>query len=440
MPRPRSFVGLCLAMLAVALASGPSVRAQSDNASVYDPTIRRGNIFQLFSPTRGPIMQEAPAARPPARRTLRAGGDRKTAEQRTAPPPKADPVTFIVVLGDTLGDLLAGGLDESLADAPTVAVVRRTRADSGLVRNDFHDWPRAVRDLLASGQPITAAVMMVGANDRQPIREGETVHEPLSERWRELYRERIDSIAQAFADRRIPLIWVGAPPMQNPRLTNDVVAMNDLFRQRVERVGGVYVDLWPAFVDNENRFSASGPDLHGQMARLRTGDGVHFTRVGARKAAHFVDVALRRLIPDMAAPLLPAPGLSPPGPSTPAIAVTTPEASRSDGAPGQGLRLPEDPLRAVERAIDEIARASLGLNPVSPPEIRVKPAIGPIMALSATPVAANAILFQSVEAARGASPAAHDLNRLFGEGTLRPPVSGRADDFRWPPSERSGGP
>jgi hypothetical protein len=424
MARPRSLVGLCLAVVAVALASGPSVRAQSDGASVYDPTLRRGNIFQLFSQPRPANIQEVPAAKPPARRTLRADAERRAAEQRPAALPKVDPVTFVVVIGDTLGDLLAGGLDESLADAPAATVVRRTRADSGLVRSDFHDWPRAVRDLLASGQPVTAAVMLVGANDRQPIREGETVHEPLSERWRELYRERIDAIAQAFADRRIPLIWVGAPPMQNARLANDLIAINELFRQRVERLGGTYVDLWPAFVDSENRFSISGPDLNGQVARLRTGDGVHFTRAGARKAAHFVDVALRRLIPDMAAPpltpLMPAPAIARPDGQTPPALVT-----------------PEDPARMAERIIDESARASLGhdrgFGAVSPPDIRVKPPIGPTLALTATPASANAALLRSVDAARGVGASARELDRTFGEGALRPPVTGRADDFRWPP-------
>jgi hypothetical protein len=424
MPRLRTVVCLVGALMAAGLASGPSVRAQSDSASVYDPTIRRGNIFQLFSQPRATNIQQVPAARPPVRRVLRSEpAQSRMVEPRQPAIPKVDPVTFVVVLGDTLGELLAGGLDESLADAPAATVVRRTRADSGLVRSDFHDWPRVVRDLLASDQKITAAVMLVGANDRQPIREGDTVHEPLSERWRELYRDRIDAIAQAFAEKRIPLIWVGAPPMQNPRLANDLIGVNELFRQRVERVGGTYVDLWPAFVDGENRFMASGPDLSGQVARLRTGDGVHFTRAGARKAAHFVDLALRRLIPDMAAP-----------PVMPALAPgATPEAPAvAQPAPAQPT--PEEIAQGIERLIDENARASLGLAPVMTPEIRVKPAVGPVMTLAAIPASAGAAigLLASAEAARGSGPAARELDRLFSEGALRPPATGRADDFRWP--------
>ena len=188
------------------------------------------------------------------------------------------------------------GLDDALNDRPDVEVLHKAKPDSGLVRTDFYDWPKAVADLLAGDQKISVGVMLLGLNDRQAIREGETVHEPLSPRWLELYRERVDAVANAFAAKRIPLIWVGAPPVQNQRLSVDFVSFNELYRQRVERAGGQYVDLWGAFVDAENRYTAMGPDVSGQTMRLRLGDGIHFTTAGARKAAHFVDLLIRRMI------------------------------------------------------------------------------------------------------------------------------------------------
>ncbi len=95
-----------------------------------------------------------------------------------------------------------------------------------------------------SDQKISLAVMQVGANDRQAIREGDVTHEPFSERWREIYRQRIDDIASQFAEKRVPLIWVGLPPMQNRRLSADMVSLNELVRERIERAGARYVDIW----------------------------------------------------------------------------------------------------------------------------------------------------------------------------------------------------
>ena len=39
-----------------------------------------------------------------------------------------------------------------------------------------------------------------------------------------------------------------------------------------------------------------GPDFEGQMRILRSGDGVHFTKFGARKLAHYVERELRRVL------------------------------------------------------------------------------------------------------------------------------------------------
>src|SRR3712207_8120865 len=56
---------------------------------------------------------------------------------------------------------------------------------------------------------------------RSPIREGETSHEVLSERWRQIYGERIDLVARSLRDRNIPVVWIGAPPVKNERTSTE---------------------------------------------------------------------------------------------------------------------------------------------------------------------------------------------------------------------------
>jgi len=51
-----------------------------------------------------------------------------------------------------------------------------------------------------------------------------------------------------------------------------------------------------------------GPDFEGQIRRLRTADGVYFTKAGAVKLASYVDRELRRVMPSYVAPVaLPGP-------------------------------------------------------------------------------------------------------------------------------------
>jgi hypothetical protein len=405
-----------MASALILLTAGPATLAQNDAGSVYDPTVRRGSIFELFRAQPQRAVRPDPSERPTQRRAI--DGPRLAQPAAAVIRPKVEPTHLIWVFGDTLADLVGGGLDDVLADVPTATVNRRTRADSGLVRSDFHDWPRAVREALAGDPKITAAVILVGANDRQPIREGDITHEPLSDRWRELYRDRIDAVIAAFAERRAPLVWVGAPPMQNPRLSADLIGINELYRQRVERAGQVFVDLWPAFVDAENRFSATGPDLSGQMARLRLGDGVHFTRAGARKAAHFVDQALRRIAPDLhVTPDLPA-GTDPTLPPLIADAPPLPLELRPGG---------------IERMIDEMARRGLGeeFGQIYRPTIVVKPVAGPVLPLTGPPSSAGGRLIADLATAR-TGPQSAPVESAFAQGRAPAPVQGRADDFRWP--------
>ena len=52
--------------------------------------------------------------------------------------------------------------------------------------------------------------------------------------------------------------------------------------------------MWDGFVDKSGRFTLQGPDFEGQIRRLRAGDGVHFTKAGARKLAHYLEREIRR--------------------------------------------------------------------------------------------------------------------------------------------------
>lgn len=389
-------VVLCAACLLL-ITGGPVSLAQQQR-----------NLFQMFWQLPAAPQRAAPQPRQRIAPAIR---------RREAPVvvrddpviPKVDVTNHIVVMGDSLANLLAGGLDDALNNRPDVEVIRKAKPDSGLVRTDFYDWPKAVSDILAGDQKIGIGVMLVGLNDRQPIREGETVHEPLSPRWLELYRDRVDIIANAFASRRIPLIWVGAPPVQNGRLSADFVSFNELYRQRVEKAGGQYVDLWGGFVDAENRYTATGPDVSGQPTRLRLGDGIHFTVAGARKAAHFVDLVIRRIIE-----------------AAPQNSVIALPVSPETGAPSA----PELQAGGVERLIDQMVAGmpTIGL----PQALQARPLAGPIQPLTGQAATTEQPLLASITEARGRGDAAMQLERVFGQGIAPDPVPGRLDDYRWP--------
>ncbi len=97
--------------------------------------------------------------------------------------------------------------------------------------------------------------------------------------------------------------------------------LDEIYRERADKAGIGYVDIWDGFVDDQGRYTVQGPDFEGQIRKLRTADGVHFTKAGAVKLASYVDQELRRLMSNRAMPVaLPGPDATAP---KPAVAVGT---------------------------------------------------------------------------------------------------------------------
>ena len=344
-----------------------------------------------------------------------------------------------------MADWLAYGLEDVLHETPEFGVVRKHRTYSGLLRyeprSETPDWAQAARDIITAEKP-NFIVMMLGLNDRQSIRErvaappargtprtaapaagtaqpgkpapppqepdaertpepdnpeqssiqapepalrprAAGTHEFRSDKWAELYAKRIDDTIAALKSSGAPVLWVGLPSVRGQRSTSDLVYLNELFRTRAEKAGIVFIDVWDGFVDEGGRFALQGPDFEGQIRRLRTGDGVHFTKAGARKLAHYVEREIKRLA------------------SRGPVAVALPTSEPQPQAP-----------------------AAKGSGPIA------RPLAGPVMPLTA---AAN-VGEDGLAGGANARPATDHVTvtRVLVKGEAVESPAGRGDDFAWP--------
>ncbi len=421
----------CAGLVAVEVAlTGPAHAQFTDN--------RYPSLGRQRPPRSGGFFQQlfgAPSSSQVEREQAPADYSRAPAQRK--PDPSAEPVTpttSVVVMGDGMADWLAYGLEDAFSDTPEVGIVRRSKTHSGLLhydaKNDL-DWWHAVRDILALEKP-NYVIMMLGVGDRQNIREKDLAKEaekkkeekdkgaqkdaPISgeadksaqsksaeaadqaiiapepqpirktngiiefrsEQWEKIYPRRIDETVAALKSKGVPVFWVGLPSIRGTRSTADVVYLNDLYRARAERAGAVYVDVWDGFIDETGKFSSFGPDYEGQIRRLRAGDGVYFTKFGARKLAHYVERELRRYM--------------------------------SNRGP---VALPSGPMGPVPADGKSAAR----------------PLIGPVVPLTMASGNSDVLLGASGAAlARGDAIATDVL--VKGDPVVAPP--GRADDFIWP--------
>jgi len=413
----RSALPLIAAVALVALA-GPSAKAEQWN-----------NGFHFWFPffDQRPQQQPAPAPQP--------SEPRPQVDYSKAPPPKksdASPSTRVVVMGDAMADWLAYGLEDAFSESPEIGVVRKHHIYSGLIHGESksaYDWPQAARDILAS-EKADIIVMMIGLADRQPIREKQvrgnpakpnpsagtsrssdpaahdeegqpaaeepattaapepttrtgatSVYEFHTEQWAELYAKRIDDMIAVLKSKGVPVFWVGLPAVRGTRSTADIAYLNNLYRGRAEKAGITFVDVWDGFIDESGNFTTHGPDFEGQTRRLRTADGVYFTKAGAQKLAHYAEREIQHAMLTHNSPL-----------ATPAPEEPAPQTSAHQG--GQPAR----------------------------------PLAGPVVPLTAAGGAQEELLGGAVHA-----PAADpNASKVLVNGEPPSGLNGRADDFAWP--------
>ncbi len=333
-------------------------QAQERRRTLMDLFFGRGRIEEAPRDA-DPRLETFPdQPQPPAQRKRRPAAAATTTPNATAgdtttakaPPAveKAADAKKVLVIGDFIAAGLGDGLKEAFADAADIVIETRANTASGLVRDDYYNWPEKLSEALDTVKP-DAVIIMIGANDRQQLRLADGAREKFrSDAWLAEYKRRVAAFATAARRTGTPLIWVGMPPFQSSGMMADMASFNTLYRDAAEKAKGQFIDIWDGFVDADGKFMLTGPDLNGQQVRLRGSDGINMTRAGKRKMAFYLEKDIRRLLGGGIDPGLPQttetgpldlkPALTVPSEitRTPPIALTDPALDGGDTLLGAG--------------------------------------------------------------------------------------------------------
>ncbi|WP_128290624.1 SGNH/GDSL hydrolase family protein [Afifella aestuarii] len=423
------FAGFMVALAALAFLGAEmdvTSRAAAAETIVVAQNDRQPSLFRfLFGPRRNaqpqrqePQTRQRAPQRSTPRRSTRRSTPRAPVEPQVDIVEKAEDAKRVLVVGDFFARSIAKGLDEAFAENPKVMIIQAANGSSGLVRDDFYDWPARLPELIAEHKP-DAVVVMLGGNDRQEI--GKLAVR--GDEWNEAYGDRVAKLANVIAESGEPGIWVGLVPVASSVMSRDYSAFNSIYRETLEDSPVKFVDVWNGFADDEGKYVASGPDMNGQNRQLRVGDGLNFTRAGQRKLAFFIERDLQEILktgsPFLAS--LEEGEAAAEKEARPAISAMIPIDKLILGnAGGLSTYTPriraEQPTGAGKEGSDEDA-------PAAEDETAAVPRSSPAEA------APQKVEEEDVE------PEAEALLAKMIAGT--PPPAGRIDDYRWPPERRT---
>ncbi|WP_273728274.1 DUF459 domain-containing protein [Brucella gallinifaecis] len=295
-----SALAAMLVAFAMVLSASSSVSAQERPRTIFD---------LLFGPKKAQPQQQYEQPKPQrVRPTKPKRVPKTTPAARSTPTPAPQPeVNFIekkpdakkvLVVGDFIGNGLAEGLDVAFASNPDIRIVSRINGSSGFVRDDHFDWPASIGKILDEEKPA-AVIVMIGSNDRQAITAKGQSLAARSPEWTAEYQSRVSRFMKEITDKNYPLIWVGQPPFRPRGMSQDMLALNEIYQTTSEKGGAKFVDVWDGFVDDDGNFSQTGFDINGQTARLRGNDGINTTTAGKRKLAFYAEKPLKALFGDI---------------------------------------------------------------------------------------------------------------------------------------------
>lgn len=241
-------------------------RAKIDAALGRTPELaENGGAFQQpesVLPTASPgIPTSSPSAGTPPATTFR--------DVSAAAPLK------LFITGDSMIEFMAPKLIKEAGDV--VDGDSKVEYGTGLVRDDFFDWPANIKAQLAKHDP-EAVIIMMGGNDGQGFTlKGGKVLKDGSPEWAVEYQRRATIMMQLITEGgKRHVYWVGMPIAKSARLAKDYELINNGLRAAASTVpGATFVDIWADFAP-EGRYTDF---LDGTLVRAR--DGVHLNRDGA---------------------------------------------------------------------------------------------------------------------------------------------------------------
>jgi hypothetical protein len=193
-----------------------------------------------------------------------------TKTEQARKPEKTTPSKTVLIVGDSFAVGVGVFMANALKSEP-VALKQKGKVSTGLNSPKFYNWESKLKEFITEQKP-DALVAMVSGNDAH--------NGANSASWKESYVAKVSAFLKIPADKHIPVLLVGLPPMGKQDYSERAKLANEALQNACSNSAGcTYVDSWPIFSDTNGNY-ADKKKLGAKTVSLRAKDGVHFTGTG----------------------------------------------------------------------------------------------------------------------------------------------------------------
>ena len=200
----------------------------------------------------------------------------------------------ILIVGDSLGNNLAYGMQRQLAATEGIELVIRSKSSTGLSNSWFYNWPKKIKPFIEQSDP-DLVIVMLGTNDHQNMNIDGSVAEFDSKKWNAKYESEATKLIKQSIDSGAYVLWVGLQIMQSTYFASYMAVLNERSSNAVSQNSGAnFLATWDLMADNRGKYR-EWAKVNGKNQKIRGTDGIHFTWVGQNVLATYVIAEMQEI-------------------------------------------------------------------------------------------------------------------------------------------------
>ena len=188
----------------------------------------------------------------------------------------------IVLAGDSMMTVgISAVLLRETANRKDLQLVKAFHSGTGLARPEVFNWMTQYPAMLQSAHPDIVFVA-IGGNDGQGFVENGQVLKFGTDKWIEVYRQRLSDFLDMLLAEGARVVWIGLPPMKHEGFNQKIEEINRIAYTEVRARPQVsWFNSTPYIGDAAGNFREFFTSPEGKIVRIRAADGIHLSDKGA---------------------------------------------------------------------------------------------------------------------------------------------------------------